>query len=188
VVDDYPDTNVANMAALVMADNYLGGGCNELFVNKVGAQEQLNKAIEKYQLVRQQSNVPSLLERAAFGLARAREAKGDAANIQQAEKLYEEVATKWPKGAFAVAATERLNDLKRPATKRLYAQFAKFDPRPAFSREGGQRPDFDLNNLPDEPSSYVPEKTLDLKLDKKSSGKQKAKEVEKKPAAPAGKK
>jgi hypothetical protein len=176
VVEDYPNTTVAHMAALVLADNYLGEGCNRLFVNKATAQQELTKAIELYQTVRQESRSPALLERATFGLARAKESKGDAEHIKQAEQLYEDVATQWPNGAYAVAASQRLKDLRRPATKTLYDQFAHFEPMPAFSHGPGGQPSFDLNNMPSEPSSYMPKTTFDLKLGDKDKDKDKGPE------------
>jgi hypothetical protein len=182
VVEDYPNSNVAHMAALVLADSNLGQGCNQLFTNKAAAQQELTRAIELYQLVLGQSQVPSLLERATFGLARAKESKGDAEHIDQAERLYEEIATKWPNGTFAVAARQRLNDLKRPATKTVYDLFAHFDPKPAFSPQPGgkpqpgEKPSFDLNNLPPEGSTYTPETTFNLKLDGADKGKVEAKD------------
>ena len=181
VVEDYPNTNVAQMAAVMLADSYLGEGCARLFVNKATARDELNKAIRLYDSVRQESRVPSLLERATFGLARAKEAKGD---LGPAERLYEDVATKWPSGAYAAAATQRLEDLKRPATKSLYDQFARFDPKPAFSAEPGERPSFDLNSLPSEGPTYMPETTYDLKLD----GKDKKEDGEKKSPKETGEK
>jgi hypothetical protein len=186
VVEDYPNTKVAHVAAIVLADNYLADGCNQLFVNKATAQPKLTKAIELYQLVRDQSRVSSLLERAAFGLARAKESKGDAEHVRQAEQLYEDVVAQWPKGAYGAAASQRLNDLKRPATKELYDRFARFDPKPAFSSEPGGRPAFDMNSLPEEGSAYMPETTFDLKIDGmdkgKHKGKEKGKEEVKKPS------
>lgn len=119
VIEDHPDTGVADLAALVSADERLAEGCRQLFVSKATAQNELNKAIELYSLVRGHYGLPAQQERATFGLARAKEAKGDASDIDEAMKLYEEVA-KQPNGAFAAAAAQRLEDLKRPATKELY--------------------------------------------------------------------
>ena len=169
VVDDYPHTTVAHMAALVLADYALADGCNQLFTNKIKGQHELSKAVDLYQTVREESRESSLLERAAFGLARARESQGDAEHIKQAEQLYEEVASKTPGGAFTAAAAQRLADLKRPATKRLYDQLAHFEPRPPLSPEPGGRPDFDLNSLPSEPSAAMPKTSYDVKLDKPKS-------------------
>jgi hypothetical protein len=45
VVEDYPHTNAAHMAQLVLGDYYLAEGCNRLFINKATAQTDLNKAI-----------------------------------------------------------------------------------------------------------------------------------------------
>jgi hypothetical protein len=167
VIEDHPNTNAAYMAAVVLADDYLAEGCNRLFVNKGTAQPAINKAIDLYESVRDQCRIDSLLERATFGLARARESKGDNENLKLAEKLYAEVNSRWPAGAYAAAASQRMGDLKRPSTKEMYVQFAKFDPKPAFTPELGKKPDFDMNSLPEEEdSTYLPKTTFDLKLDK----------------------
>jgi hypothetical protein len=149
VVEDYPNTSAAHMAGVVLADNYLASGCNRLFSNKATALDELNKAIRLYEAVRADSRLPSLIERATFGLARAKESKGDAESIAQAEQLYAEVVANWPEGAYTAAAGERLADLKRPATKELYDAFAKFDPKPAFSAPA-DKPEFDESSLPKE--------------------------------------
>lgn len=150
VTEDLPGTPVADLAAVVSADYHLGEGCRELFSNKATAQQELTKAIELYNTIRDRSRVPSLLERATFGLARAKESKGDATNIEQAMQRYEEVVAKWPNGAYAAAAGQRLEDLKKPATKELYDRFARFDPKPAFSSESGGKLPFDASSLPKE--------------------------------------
>jgi hypothetical protein len=180
VIEDLPGTTVADMAATVSADLHLGLGCHELFVNKATAQEDLTKAIELYSSVREHSRLPSLLERATFGLARAKEAKGDAANIDQAMKLYEEVAVNWPNGAFAAAASQRLEDLKRPATKELYDRFAHFDPKPVFSSEPRGRLPFDSTSMPSESPLSFPSTPSDLKPEDK--GKDQATTEERKPS------
>ena len=183
VREDHPNTHVAHVAAVVEADYTLADGCNRLFVSKAVANQELAKAIELYLTVLDQSRNSSLLQRATFGLARAREAKGE---LERAMELYQEVSTKWPDGAFAIAAARRLDDLKRPATKRLYDRFAKFDPKPAYSGEfglPGQKPSFDLNSLPSDGPSPPLNTTFDLKLDGK--GKEKAKDKEETSKAPA---
>jgi hypothetical protein len=184
IIDEYPDTNVAQMAAVVSADYYLGQGCERLFVNKASAQDELNKAIKLYESVRQGSRVPEMIqERAAFGLARAKEAKGELAS---AERLYEEVVTTWPRGAFASAASQRAIDLKRPATKRLYDDFRNFEPKPVFSGTPGERPAFDFDSLPKEGPIDLPETTFDASVGGKA--KEKGKAAEKKDSPAAGKK
>jgi hypothetical protein len=180
VVENYPNTTAAHMAGVVLADWYLQQGCAQLFVNKAGGQAELTKAITLYEQVREQSRQAALLERATFGLARAKEAKGDADSIKMAEGLYAEVVQKWPKCAFATAAKQRADDLKRPEIKTLYDKFRDFDPKPAFSKDQG-KPTFDLNSLPKEGSTKV-DSTLDLKFGDKEKAKEpeKAKTAEKK--------
>ena len=98
--------------------------------------------------------------------------------------MYEEIGAKWPNGTYAAAASQRLQDLKRPVTKRFYDDFAHFDPKPAFSGKPGERPSFDLNSLP----SDGPPSVSDLKLDAKEKSNGKKTVEQKKPPEKAGKK
>ena len=180
VIEDYPSTNVAYTAQAVLADLHLGTGCDRLFKNKATGQQELTKAIELYDSVRQGSQTPALQERVTFGLARAKESKGDAESIKQAEQLYKDVVAKWPEGAYAVASQQRVKDLERPTTKHFYDKFRNFDPKPSFSAEPGERPPFDLNSVPDDGSAYLPETTYEPKTD--SQGKEESKAEQKKPA------
>jgi hypothetical protein len=175
VIETYPGTHVANIAAVVLADFRLGEGCARRFTNKALAQQELSKAIELYGTVRKQSRMPSLLDRATFGLARAKETKDNAEEIRQAERLYQEVVETWPDGAYAVAAGQRLADLKRQRTKQFYDQFAHFDPKPSFSGEPGQKPSFDLNSLPTDGPAAAPDTNFDLKFDGKDKNADKGK-------------
>jgi hypothetical protein len=151
VSEDYPNTTAAYMASIVQGDNYLAAGCTQLFKNKPLAEENLSKAINHYEAIRLSCRTPSIRERAVFGLARAREAKGE---LEEAKPLYEEVA-KDVNGTYAKAASERLADLARPATRAFYDDFAHFDPKPEFS-EAGKKPDFDKGSLPAEGSVAMP--------------------------------
>ena len=181
IAEDYPNSSVGTAAAMVAADDHLKAGCDKLFVSKATAQLELNKAAELYRSVLQQGQLPLELERATFGLARAQEAKGD---LEAATKLYGEIAAKWPDGTYGAAASQRLQDLKRPATKRFYDQFARFDPKPAFTGKPGEKPTFDLNALPTD----GPPSVSDLKLDTKGKSDGKGQVDEKKtPETPAKK-
>lgn len=75
LTEEYPNTPVGTMAAVVAADGHLQEGCDRLFVNKALAQQELTKAIELYHLVLQQTQMPLQLERATFGLALCRRPK-----------------------------------------------------------------------------------------------------------------
>ena len=122
------------MAAVVSADLRLADGCDRLFHDKAIAEQQLSQAIELYGKELEQGGNPSLRQRATFGLARAWEAKGD---LDKATRRYQEVVANWPDGAFAAAARERLDDLKRPAVKQLYDDLRKFNPKTVAPRESG---------------------------------------------------
>lgn len=155
VAEKYPGTRAGLAAAVVAADYRLSAGCNQLFVNKASARQEISKATELYSLVRDQSRVPSLVERATFGLARAKEATAEADGIETAKRLYAEIVERWPAGAYTAVARQRIADLNRTDTKRMYDDFAKFDPKPAFSGDTslpGQAPQFDKGDLPAEDS------------------------------------
>jgi hypothetical protein len=168
VIDDRPGTTVADMAAVVLADKHLAYGCDQLFVNKAVAQQELSKAIELYSSVRERSRVASLQDRATFGLARAKESRGEATDLEQALSLYDEVA-KWPNGAYAEAARQRADDLKRPATKALYDRFAQFDPAPVFLPPKGEKPALDLNSLPNDSPITLPGAISEPKPEEKTT-------------------
>ena len=171
VIEGYPDTKVAHTATVLSADYRLINGCDRIFENKAIGEQQLSKAIILYESDLRHSKSPMLLERATFGLARAKEAKGV---LEEAKRYYREVVAKWPDGAYAAAANQRLEELKRPEIKQLYDDFRKFDPVPAFSNEfdvPGQRPGFDMKDVPEEKPTEFPD--LDLNLDKEENGEQK---------------
>lgn len=156
VIEQYPGKDAAWWAAVVAGDQHLAEGCELLFANKADANEELTKAIDRYRGVLQQNKIPSLRERATFGLARAWEARGD---LEKAQKNYKTVVSQWPESPYAEIAQLRLTDLNRPATKQFYDRFAKFDPAPSFSEEPGtpgQRPEFDAESLAPPPGEALP--------------------------------
>ena len=168
VREDHPDTSVAHMATVILADYRLASGCSGLFKSKAPAQQELSKAVELYRSVLRKSREPSLLQRATFGLARAKESKGTAEDLKEAMQSYEEVATKWPDGAYAAAAAERLEDLKRPVMKQFYDDLRKFDPKPAFSGGSGKpaKPlPFEMDSLPSDGPVETPKTSLDLNFE-----------------------
>ena len=85
--------------------------------------------------------------------------------VDDTEKLYEEITLKWSEGTYALAASKRLKDLKRPATKKLYVDFGNFDPKPSFSNESVDRPSFDLDSLSEDALDDLPSSISDWKLD-----------------------
>jgi len=145
VAEDNPRSHAAPAANLVAADVMLAQGCNMLFINKALANQQLNNAVILYQKAREQTKLPALLAQATFGLARTRESQG---KLDMAVELYTEVTTNWPDTAFAKMSSQRSEDLKRASTREIYDKFAQFDPKPAFSQQSGEKPNFD--QMPEE--------------------------------------
>ena len=143
IVERYSGTSVAHWARVVLADIQLDDGTNRLFVDKTGAREELRKTIEAYQAILIESDQPMLLQRATFGVARAREALGT--DLAKAREDYRSIAKKWPDSPFAAAAEARAKDLDRLDTKNFYDWFAKYEPpRPMANEPGipGARPEF----------------------------------------------
>jgi tetratricopeptide (TPR) repeat protein len=147
VTERYPGSSAAHWAAMMAGDLYLADGDNNLFANKARGNEELTKAAQAYQAVLKEAQAQMLLEQATFGLARTRESQG---RLDDAEKLYQQMTEKWPEGAFAEAATRRLQDIRKPDIRLFYDRFASFDPNAAAAKEAAatKKP---LNVLPDNP-------------------------------------
>jgi hypothetical protein len=150
VVARYAGTSVAQWARVVLADLQLDDGTNRMFVDKAAGREELQKTIEAYQAILAESDQQNLLERATFGMARAREALGK--ELVKAREDYRSIATKWPNSPFAAPAEARAKDLDRLETKDFYDWFAKYEPPRPMSKEPGipgVRPEFMKDPLED---------------------------------------
>lgn len=173
VIEQRPGTTVAGMAAVVSADSRLAQGCNQLFSSKELANREINAAMELYAVGLDPSQPSSVRQQAAFGLARAKEAKGE---LEPAARQYRELIEKWPNGAYASEAKQRLEDLKQFDTKRMFDDLRKFDPKPVFDEplaEPGRRPNADLDALPDDPAKLNVEKKTEEKDKPKTEGEKK---------------
>lgn len=148
IAERYAGTSVAHWSRAVLADIQLDDGTNRLFIDRAGAREELQNALEDYQAILRESDDPMLTQRATFGLARARE--GLAKDLIKAREEYRSIATKWPDSPYAAPAEARAKDLDRLATKTFYDWFAKYEPPRPMSREPGTpgvRPDFMKDTL-----------------------------------------
>jgi len=162
VAEAHPNTEVGYWADVMSADLYLNTGCNELFMNKAEAGQDLKKAVDRYLAVREASTDPTLRERATWGLARAYEALGGTrqgqGEMDKAKALYRELADASPPGPFAAMASRRLEQLNKPGTMRFYDEFARYDPGAPPAAEGAQPGVgtspllFDRGSLPEEPT------------------------------------
>jgi hypothetical protein len=171
-------TNVGNAAALVTADIRLDQACRQRFVNKTLAVRELKEAAKSYAAVLNESRMPSMRERATFGLARAEEAQGDQSGLDGAKKHYAEVVANWPKGTYAAAAKQRLDDFTRRETRMMFDSLASYDPGQSFSDQpeaivappifGEPLPEEKpLDSLTAEPTTKVDEKKPATKANEK---------------------
>ncbi|HLA85833.1 MAG TPA: hypothetical protein VJL29_13665 [Thermoguttaceae bacterium] len=149
VVDHYPGTEPAQWAQVVLGDLRLAEGCDELFQSRAGASDELKKARKHYEDVLTESKIPAIRQRATFGLARTWESeaalnKNDALTkaIEQYKKLIE------LEGPYSAVAQARIAALEKPAARKFYDKFAKYDPKPAFREDTTPPLQFDnLDNL-----------------------------------------
>ena len=150
LVKSYPGTPLADYAAVMAGDFRLAAGCEQRFVSKANANLELRDAEENYTNALEKIKNPMLRQRAMFGLGRAQEAQG---RLDDAIEQYQGLVDKWPEGTYSTVAAARVEDLQSPATRAWYDQFANFNPKPSVL-EGpgipGQRPEFDLDSLPDD--------------------------------------
>ncbi len=192
VAEDNRRSPASTMALLIVADVQLAQGCNLLFINKAAANQELNKALDVYQAVLNQTKAETLRAQATFGLARVLEAAG---RLDLAERQYQQVTTSWPNTTFARMAAQRLQDLQRLSTKQMYDRFAQFDPKPAFSQQPGQQPGQqqpgqpqpDLDKIPEESPIATPEAPAEQKPEEKNEAAPEAKPEQTSPEKSADK-
>lgn len=157
VAEIYKGTTAANMATVLVGDYRLNNGCAQVFNNKAIGENDLTKAMRSYETIGREARDAMLLARAKFGLGRANESKCE---LEAAEQCYREVVAGWPDSAYAMMATERLDDLKRTDTKRFYDDFrAKYEANPVPADDLGipkETPAFDESSLPSEESPDLP--------------------------------
>lgn len=148
---------VSHLARLAAADLYLAAGCDELFRNKIVAQQELQKALEHYREVERSATDPELRARARFGMARTYEAlagtRAGQGNLRLAISLYQEVIRDFPNSPYASFAEDRLSEVQREEIKAFYDRFAQYDPRPELQPEPAASPLPPIGEvIPPEPS------------------------------------
>jgi hypothetical protein len=151
VAEENANTVVGQTAAVVAGDWRLATACNQRFTSATMARRDLKAAQDSYAKVLETSTSEMLLERATYGMARANETDG---KLDSAKRRYNEVANRWPHGAFAEAARRRLADFEVPDTKQMFASLKTFEPKGEFSEDLGaggspsSPPTFDLPKEP----------------------------------------
>ena len=151
VAEDYAKSPAGQWSRLSLADAQLAKGVDQLFNDRAASRQTLDDAVESYRAVLDAAPADSpLAERATLGLAEAFESKNE---LDDAREQYRALVARWPNGAFTALAQERLDDLDRRGTKDFYDWFARQSPRPKSPTgpgKPGEKPSFDLGNLPDE--------------------------------------
>lgn len=190
MAEEYSYSDIVPWANITAADLHLQQGCEEILRDKGKASQTLQKAQENYNLVLSRSQLDALRERATFGLARCYEALSGTRRaeneLQKAIDAYETVVKTWPKGAYFAQASRRLEELRRPETKRFYDKLAQYDPKPIFTdAPGAPGKDFNLGTVPAEPATKSPAPSSQPPAAPKTSPPPAPKTA---PAAPADKK
>lgn len=156
VIEMYPSSEAAQWAIVAQGDLFFANGSYGLFIDKANANQELDKAVECYKIAQKIGN-KMLDARAAFGLARSYEAKGD---IKKAKAAYETLIKKQKDSPYAETAEDRLADLQKTSTLEFYDLLAKYDPKPALSPEDkpttSPLPSFEATDVPVFETTDVP--------------------------------
>jgi predicted negative regulator of RcsB-dependent stress response len=130
VANRHAGSSAGTWARLLLADGALADGCRRAFTEKARGREQFQVAIDGYTAILAQKPGGIAAERAAFGLAKAREALGQ---LDLAKKGYEAVAAEHGGGPLKELAEQRAAAMARPAATAWYQWFdsAELAPAPA---------------------------------------------------------
>lgn len=158
VIRQHPDTDAARWASVALADFACATGADLLFADKPQAEKELDAAIERYSAILRSRPRGLLAERATFGLAKARESRGQLAEARQG---YEAVARDHAGGSLAALAAAHAKDLGRDTTRQWYDWFgaASFaPPKPPAAAEAPVEPRTDPSPQPPsaEPATEKP--------------------------------
>lgn len=154
LADAHPDDAPGLWARLFAADSQLGLGMQDLFTNRAAARPKLKDAAKNYRQVAETASgkYDAMVERALYGEAKAYEALGEKSDLDEAQKLYQQVIEQFPGGALAADAERRVAELKKPSTREFYDWFVTTTPTPPpTTTPPGIGPSFDSSNLPTPP-------------------------------------
>jgi len=131
VANRYPGSSAGTWARLLLADGALAEGCRRAFVDPQRGREQFQAAVDGYTAILAQKPGGLVAERAAFGLAKARESLGQ---FDIAKKGYETVAEEHAGGPLKDIAGQRAAAIARPAAAAWHAWFDAVEIAPAAER------------------------------------------------------
>ena len=127
VIRRYPGSAAAQWSQLMMADGAIAEGTQLLFVDRGRARQRLEAAIGIYSGLLAERPLALVAERAAFGLAKARESLGQ---LEEARRGYEAVVSEYPESAVRGIAENRIAALARESTRQWYDWFDGWKPAP----------------------------------------------------------
>ena len=117
-------------------DLHLATGAELLMRNRELGMERLTQARDSYQAAFDRAESDMLRKRALLGMAQAQEALSD---FDEAAETYNNFLEKWPEGALAEVAQDRLRLLENPSTQEFYVWLLEQKPRiPVQPNASGQ--------------------------------------------------
>jgi hypothetical protein len=137
VADKYAGTVAGAWARLLEGEMELSAGIRSSFTDRSAGRSDLKKAQENFEkLIADKATPSDAMERALFGLARAKEALPDKsaspAKINDAAiEAYQRLVTEFPVSIYKDFAESRIAALKTGTAQDFYAWFEQQNPKPA---------------------------------------------------------
>jgi hypothetical protein len=137
VADKYSGTVPGAWARLLEAEMELSSGIRSSFTDRAAGKSDIKKAQENFEkLIADKATPSDVMERALFGLARAKEALPDKnlgpSKINDAAiEAYQRLVTEFPISVYKDYAESRIAALKTGTAQDFYAWFEQQNPKPA---------------------------------------------------------
>lgn len=137
IADKFPGTAAGSWARLMEGEIELSSGVRSSFTDRAAGRSDLKKAQENFEkLIADKATPSDVMERALFGLARAKEALPDKnlgpSKIDDAAiEIYQRLLTEFPITIYKDYAESRIAALKTGTAQDFYAWFEQQNPKPA---------------------------------------------------------
>jgi len=137
VADKFPGTAAGSWARLMEGEIELNSGVRSSFTDRAAGRSDLKKAQENFEkLIADKATPSDVMERALFGLARAKEALPDKnlgpSKVDDAAiETYQRLVTEFPISIYKDYAESRIAALKTGTAQDFYAWFEQQNPKPA---------------------------------------------------------
>jgi hypothetical protein len=137
VADKFPGTAAGSWARLMEGEIELNSGVRSSFTDRAAGRSDLKKAQENFEkLIADRATPSDVMERALFGLARAKEALPDKnlgpSKIDDAAiETYQRLLTEFPISIYKDYSESRIAALKTGTAQDFYAWFEQQNPKPA---------------------------------------------------------